>query len=392
MNRIKYFILVSMMIIIPLFFFTSCWSNHEINELLLINTFGIDKLNEEFVITVQVVKPGQLTSKSKKMPSSTITYVEKGDTLLGAFKKISSKVPRKVYTSHLKLILIGEDFAREGISEVMDILLREHQLRANFNIAIVKNYSANYLLEKLNAYESVDALRIEDTLLLSENTWSPISNFTLYPFLNSLLKDGIELTLPGVQLIVEETSKVSTDSSLPSILVSTMCVFKGDKLVGWLTEHESIGLSYITNSIKESFLNVTYDNVLFSIDFYKTKTKIKFSSGKDELHFHVDIKCRGSINDVNHSVDWKEPDIYRVLENNCNRKIKVFTTDVLSKAQLYYESDIFGFGEYVHKRDNSYWQKVKNNWSEVFRDLKVHVNVETKIDRSDKIMKTIKGR
>ncbi len=42
-------------------------------------------------------------------------------------------------------------------------------------------------------------------------------------------------------------------------------------------------------------------------------------------------------------------------------------------------ADIFGFGEAVHRADPKYWNKVKNNWEELFKQLEPHLNIDAKV-------------
>lgn len=44
-----------------------------------------------------------------------------------------------------------------------------------------------------------------------------------------------------------------------------------------------------------------------------------------------------------------------------------------------YQSDIFGFGEAIHRSNPEEWNKIKENWDEEFSDLTVNVKVDMKI-------------
>lgn len=42
-------------------------------------------------------------------------------------------------------------------------------------------------------------------------------------------------------------------------------------------------------------------------------------------------------------------------------------------------TDIFGFGEAVHRADPTYWNKVKDNWEQEFKQVVPHLNVVAKV-------------
>jgi spore germination protein KC len=53
----------------------------------------------------------------------------------------------------------------------------------------------------------------------------------------------------------------------------------------------------------------------------------------------------------------------------------------IKAAQEDFETDIFGFGEVIHRENPKYWKKHKESWEEEFVDIPVKVNVDIKIRR-----------
>ena len=54
----------------------------------------------------------------------------------------------------------------------------------------------------------------------------------------------------------------------------------------------------------------------------------------------------------------------------------------MDKAQRQYRSDIFGFGEVIHREDAKYWKKIQGEWDEVFPHVPVVVEVDLQIRRT----------
>ncbi|WP_228552692.1 Ger(x)C family spore germination C-terminal domain-containing protein, partial [Paenibacillus polymyxa] len=54
-------------------------------------------------------------------------------------------------------------------------------------------------------------------------------------------------------------------------------------------------------------------------------------------------------------------------------------TQVIRKAQKKYKTDIFGFGNAIHRDNPKLWNKIKKDWDEEFLDMDVEVNVDFKI-------------
>ena len=61
---------------------------------------------------------------------------------------------------------------------------------------------------------------------------------------------------------------------------------------------------------------------------------------------------------------------------------------VIQKAKEL-KTDIFAFGEAVHRADPKAWKRLEQRWEEIFPELKVDLLVKTKINRVGLIINPI---
>ena len=57
-------------------------------------------------------------------------------------------------------------------------------------------------------------------------------------------------------------------------------------------------------------------------------------------------------------------------------EIKSLCEKALNKAQKELKTDIFGFGETIHRKYPKMWKKMKDNWDDIFPNLPVNITVE----------------
>lgn len=70
------------------------------------------------------------------------------------------------------------------------------------------------------------------------------------------------------------------------------------------------------------------------------------------------------------------------MEEKEELKIKEDIENTIRKVQEEYKSDIFGFGEAIHRSNPEMWNLLKKDWDDrEFPDLKVHTEVDVKIRR-----------
>lgn len=96
-------------------FTTGCWNRRELNELAVVLAVGIDKVDDQYEVTVQVVAPSQMSRNRIGDRAPVVVYSTKALTLFEALRDITTKSSRKLYIAHIHLILFNENVARGGI-------------------------------------------------------------------------------------------------------------------------------------------------------------------------------------------------------------------------------------------------------------------------------------
>ena len=61
----------------------------------------------------------------------------------------------------------------------------------------------------------------------------------------------------------------------------------------------------------------------------------------------------------------------------------------LDKAQKTLKTDIFGFGEAIHRKYPKVWEKIKSDWNDKFLDLPVSITVEAETIQLGEITKPL---
>ncbi|MFD2879851.1 hypothetical protein ACFTAO_33940 [Paenibacillus rhizoplanae] len=146
MRRVSIFFMTALCLLL----ITGCWNRRELNDLALVVAMSIDKSDDQYMVTLQVVDAGEVSSKigtSGRTP--VITYSEKGKHVFEAIRKMTTGTPRKLYFSHLQMLVISEDIAKEGISKSLEFFYQGIMKSAKiFFVVIAKEEQAKSILEK----------------------------------------------------------------------------------------------------------------------------------------------------------------------------------------------------------------------------------------------------
>jgi spore germination protein KC len=385
---------VLVIIVLLLILLSGCWNRRELNELAITVGMAIDKSEDQYVITTQVVIPGAVTATRagvQKLPVKT--YTEKGNTVFEAVRRMTMVTPRRIYFPHLRFLVIGEELAEDGIGEVLDFLSRDHELRTDFYVVVSKDTKAENVLKVLTVLEDIPANKLFSSLEVSEKAWAPSIAVTLDELISEIVSEGIQPHLSGIRIIgdVQEGEKLNNVQQIDpdvDLQYSNLAVFKGDKLVGWLNESESKAVNYVLGNVKSTIGEVSCpeEKGKVAIEVIRTKADLKAKVENGSPKGTIEIKVEGNVGDVQcKKLDLMKTKTIDDLEKKSNKEVKKLIESSIKSVQEEFKVDVFGFGEAIHRSNPDYWKKVKKEWDEEFIDMPVEVKVDVKIRRIGKI-------
>jgi spore germination protein KC len=387
--------LLFILIILLTIFLTGCWSSHEVNTLAIAVCIGIDKTENGYQVTEQVLNPRAIASKKATAESPVAIYTAEGDDLAEIVRRFTTQSSRILYNADLRMVVIGEDVAKDGIQNILDYFLRNYEYRTDFYFVIAKNSTANEVLGILTPIESVPGSSMYISLKMSEEKWAAMKSIRIIELVNSIITDGDNPVLTGIEISQDEISPKSTDilkqsGEYKKLKYTGLGAFNKDKLVGWLDEDESKGYNYITDNVKNTIEHADYDSkvkITYEIINAKSRTKVYFLENKPAIEVKIKTKCNIVI--VEGEFDVSAEENKQVLNELLASKVKLLCEKALNKAQKELKTDIFGFGEAIHRKYPKTWEKLKDDWNDKFTDLPVNITVEAETNQLGQITKPL---
>jgi len=363
---------------------SGCWSRKELNKLAIVVGIGIDKQEGQYLISAQAVNPGEIGEKGHGEAPVT-TYKIQAPTTSEALRKITTISPRRLYMSHLRVLIIGEDIAKQGMQDILDYFQRSYEFRPDFYVLVAKNHKAKDILSIFTNLERIPANKIFSSIDTSFKFWAPTTVTYLDEFIKDMVNPGKDAVLPGIQLLGDEKKgkmklKVEIIDSPARLFNSSIAVFKKDKLVGWLNEQESKGYNYITDNVHMTAGHVELPKGGKAVvEVIRSKSTIKAIVKKGKPQIQVKITLEGNVGEVEGSINFLEPKSVQEVEKATEQKVKTKTEQAINKAQKQLKSDIFGFGNAINGEYPKVWESLLKDWDKHFADLPVTVMVDAKL-------------
>jgi len=327
-------------LIFYLFLFTGCMNYTELNELGIIETMGIEKQDDKFLITLNMIDAKSENDESDELRKY---YQATGKNIADAFQNIYLKTSKQIYISHLETLIISEDILNKEIEMVIDFFLRNEESRNAFLIVLSKDtLPSDILLEKEQNME------IRDLIKMNEKEYGITSLITFEDFARNVKEEAIDPVIPVIKLD-DETIEVDGYAYLKK------------KKTAYLTKEESIIFNILQNKNSKANLSISNDNLTAKITAINTKYKID----KNNISFIIDGDIFITENANNLKKDYILKKIKSLINNQINKLVEKSKID---------NCDILGLTSLIRKTNNSYYQKEKKNLLK-----KINIDIQTEL-------------
>lgn len=356
----------------------SCIQTQEIEKLGLINAQGIDYLEDDQIeITLAVFQFSTQSDEFTKIISGH------GKTLEGANEDAARSSLYRLESGKIKVEVYGKEMAEKGIMPLLDTQARDTRVPDLMYLSVSKT-TAKEILSIDSGELSIDSGQLLHGLIENHSKNHNIPQKSLQEFLRIYYDIGQDNVLPLFE-IKEDIPKLSA-----------VALFKGDKLVGELSNKEAVLINLMVRTVKEKKLELSLPiepfnayleereygdkeeevNIVVIIKKGKSKTKL---IDEENLVFHTDTSLELRLLEQSAGILLEDANVIKLLEKEVEKELERRFEKLLNKLQKL-ETDPFGYGLY-YKSSEKGKNLTRKEWREKFPEIKVKFNVDAKIIR-----------
>lgn len=366
-------ILCLVLSIVLVFVFSSCTTDMSISDKSVAQAVSVDLNEDDTVVAIQYLDWSKGTSTTDGFDNNITSVASgKGENIINAVSKASASLSGPIFFGQNKLIVIGEEYAKNGIGGINDYVFRGINSRPDVIVAISKDNAKDVVSSKENNAK-VPAESMYDMIKTGESV-------------------GLSVMVNVNELLNMYNSKTA-DAYLPCLSVSDdksycdgIMLFSEDKPCAVLDEDETFGFLLLKNLIRGGTIN-TYDDILGNVGFEIKNTKVRRKTycKDDTIFFDADLMVKIILNDVQKGIAVKiSPEDISRLETLVSNECKNLCISAVQKC-IDNQSDAFSFGRELAKYSPAKYNDVQNNWHNEMKNIKFSVNVSTKLEQiSDK--------
>ena len=386
-KKVKLILILSVLVTL----LSGCLGKTEINDLGIVMAVGLDKGKEDGTITVtaQIVRPadarGSTGAPSGQTGEPIWSISASGDSIFEAMRHLGRHSSRRIYWAHNYAVVISEDLAKEGISEIIDFFTRNHQLRMQTLVAVTPD-PASEVVSTMTGIEVVPGQAINDLFLFNSLT-AAAPQSEIIDLQKTYLNESSQPVLARISLGKHGISnkEPTAEPTMKQIELAGAGVFKNGKLVGTVKPEDTMGLLFfIENAKSAAVVTPCPDNPKQSMsvelkteNFHVTPTyknnQVGFDTKLKAVVQLVEAGCPFSIAD-----EKQVKQLEKQLEENLKEKIE----KIVQLAQKEYKADFLELGETFKNRYPGEWKEIVSKWEDEFSEATLNSKVEVKLTSS----------
>lgn len=385
-----------LMLLLILFLLTGCWNYQELNSLAIATGFAVDIVDDEYEVTVLISNSQKESSSDSKSSASSAVYKGKGKTIEEAIKDSSMAISKQIYVSHIEVLVLSEEVAKDKILEVVDFFFRYPQTRNEFFVVISENCKAGDTFLVTTPLETFPSQNISKNLEVTSKLQGHIYTVTFNDFIKNLIEEGVSPVLPTISIIgdIEEGNKdknIEQNEPNTYLKLGMMGIFKKDEFIDISNKEQSQGINFLNDEVITTLIRTEQDDGFVVVELNDSKTKIDVEINNIPK-YKVSINANGTITEVSDNIDIEENEIIEQIKISSIEEIKKYCIEGINYAKKL-KTDIFGFGNLVYKKDHKLWDKIKDKWEEeLFNQVEVEFDVKLDLKTKGSIDDSIEVR
>lgn len=216
MKNLFKFIFITIIIIIFIYAFSSSYMSRGMENLAYVVGLGIDKNTDseyKMKVSFQFVQLYSLGDNASSESPPTFIDAVTSNSINGAINQLNAYIGKEINLSHCNIIVFSSDFAKDGISTEIYSLINNEDIRPSTNFVISSSTASSYLE---NVKPNIEKLvtKYYDTFPITSAFTGYTQDITIGKFYNRLVSDYWDNTVAlGEVFKSEDSSSSQSDGS-----------------------------------------------------------------------------------------------------------------------------------------------------------------------------------
>jgi len=371
---------LAVMLVLSSLILTGCWSKMEMTERAFVIAIAADRgENGKIELTFQIYKPtsqfGAPSVQDEK--SAFINITLEGSSIFNIVRNNATITGRRSQFSHIQIILISEEAAKEVLEGLLDFFYREPEMRLNAPVMITKGKARDYLFGN-PMIENTIGSQINKQLNVSARLAGKTVKTSLLDLAFQLKNESRSAMMPYLM----------TEQTYGQRIVQGIALIKKDKMVHWVDPEKAEYLLMLANKYKYGVLEIpciphSSDPRMETFEVLKASTNMKPVIQESRVSVQFDVRIEGSIGELVCTSIRDLKDEQKFVE-----KMELYVEEQMESVMNILQQqgvDGIGIGHRLSLRHPSRWKMIRQEWDDMYPQIPVDIRVKIN-NESSKMM------
>lgn len=351
---------------------TGCWDQDLLKDARLLYGGGFDIAPNGKILATFVIR--DMPISEQQSPKNEVIYAV-GNTPRESREKADEQISRKLRAYRNRIILIGEELAKQDIHQLLDIFYRDPKSALNARVGVAHGKATDILsLKKVGNVLIAEEI---DGLIKSKEETTTVPKVTIETIYPVMMDPGEDFVLPYIR---KKGKRVD---------VSSIAMFHKYQFTGTLSSDEST-MYLLLKGNKEKVASFTkkistengqknaYNFLTFNIEKSKPKMKVLIQPN-DQIMVSLDLKLKVSVIEYPKDLLRDKKTVAR-LNQLLSKEMTDLANKTLKKMQKAH-CDGLGIGRQLMAFHPDIWKKQKEDWGSNYQNVHFVPMVQVEITK-----------
>ena len=314
-NTVRYYIIAAVLLLF--LFFSNDFGAIDVQKTAIVTAVGIDRAEEEFIITSQIAVP---QSSTQGKSTQSVQLVSKGKTVADAFEEINAKTgwyPKLVFCN---LILLGKDTCTQDVFDALDYFLLDEYLSDNCLVAACDG-TAQAVLDADALVDPSSSIAIGKILSSHAERVGTVLPSTLRSFSIGYFGESQSGFLPVIKIqpqqetepektaanTQEESQMPKKEQNSPVFSAEETALFVRGKRVGTLSPEETFAYGAVKNKLRLALYSAQTTDGVCTLNIKQNAPKIDLKVGKNgKANLKIELQLTAGLADYSIAAPQEE--------------------------------------------------------------------------------------
>lgn len=350
-------------LVIMIFFsilLAGCWDIKNIRDLNYVSAIGLDYVDDQYVVYVQLFNFKNIASNEGNPSGDTLaewTGKGTGETLELALDYLYQSAEKPLFIGHIKAIVYSERILEKEIESSFDLLDRYRELHYDlWTFGTKEDIEALFAVQPFFNASAFDILMYNPKETYKQSSY--ISPVNLREFIRKYEESGATVLLP--HLSINEADWSENQKKKPTLQIDGIFAIHRENESIYLKKDLLRGLRWTSEETIQSSLMIQQDNKPIAVlSVKKPKVRIEAQIENDQPIYSIQVEAHAEVSEMIQHVS--EIDLKKKAEQIMIDQIQETYEQAIEKQQ-----DIYNLEHILYRRYNKVWKSLYRK--------KIHLN------------------